>query len=160
MESIYTLHVKDLEGNDVAMSSFEGKVALVVNVASACGYTRQYEGLEALYRAYGARGLVVLGFPSNEFGGQEPGSAEEIRSFCTSRFQVTFPMLAKVEVKAGPGQSPVYKALSACGQLPTWNFGKYLVDRQGRVLDFYPSAIEPGSDLLRTAIEAALGAEG
>ena len=160
MRSLYDLEATSLEGTKVDLSTYRGKVALVVNVASACGYTPQYAGLEALQQAYAARGLVVLGFPSNEFGGQEPGSAEEIRAFCSSRYHVSFPLFAKGETRPGPGQSAVYRFLTAGGQVPAWNFSKYLVDATGHVVGFFASGIAPDSPELRSAIEAALQTTG
>ena len=155
--SFFDLEATSLEGEPVPLSRYKGQVVLVVNVASQCGFTGQYEGLEALYQKYSGKGLVVLGFPSNEFGGQEPGSAQEIRDFCTTRFHVTFPMFAKVNVKPGPDQSPVYKFLTSGGQVPSWNFCKYLVGQDGRVLRYYPSLTPPGSSELHKALEGALG---
>jgi glutathione peroxidase len=157
-DDVYALSTPTLEGTPSQLDSYRGKVSLVVNVASACGYTPQYAGLQRLYERYAARGFTVLGFPSNDFGRQEPGSAEEIREFCSSKYRVNFPMFAKVQTKAGPGQSEVYAALErASGVLPSWNFGKYLVDRQGKVVKFFPSKVEPESAELTAAIEAALG---
>lgn len=154
--TLHDLEARNLEGEPVPLSRYRGKVLLVVNTASQCGFTPQYEGLEALYRKYSARGFVVLGFPSNEFGGQEPGSPEEIRQFCTTRFDVTFPMFGKVSVKPGPDQSPVYRFLTSGGQVPSWNFCKFLVAADGRVLRYYPSLTAPDSQALQKAIEEAL----
>jgi glutathione peroxidase len=156
--SIYELEAETLEGEPAALSSYRGKVTLVVNVASRCGYTPQYAGLQALHAELKDRGFAVLGFPSNDFGAQEPGSATEIREFCSSKFSVDFPMFAKVKTKAGDGQSPVYERLSAAvdGQLPNWNFCKYLVGKDGQVLGFYPSRVAPDDAALRQQIEAAL----
>jgi glutathione peroxidase len=160
MQSVYALETRSLEGKPVRLSTCEGDVALVVNVASACGYTPQYEGLEKLYQTYRDQGFVVLGFPSNDFGGQEPGSAEQIRSFCTTNYGVTFPMFEKVVVKSGEGQSEIYDLLEAkTGKLPRWNFGKYLVSRDGRMVEFFDTKVEPQSEELRTAIERALAAQ-
>ncbi|MBM3462113.1 MAG: glutathione peroxidase [Armatimonadetes bacterium] len=156
MSGLYSLKTTTLEGKPADLSQYAGKVSLVVNVASECGYTPQYEGLEALQKEYAAKGLVVLGFPSNEFGGQEPGTAEQIRTFCSTKFHVTFPMFGKVEVKPGAGQSPVYKFLTEGGKVPNWNFCKYLVGADGRVIEFFPSAVKPESPELRKAIDAAL----
>jgi len=141
----------------VDLGAYQGKVSLVVNVASECGYTPQYAGLQELYAQMKDRGLVVLGFPCNDFGGQEPGSPAQIRSFCTERYEVTFPMFEKVRTKAGEGQSEVYAVLGeAAGELPSWNFGKYLVGKDGRVLAYFPSGVTPESTELREAIVAAL----
>lgn len=156
-QGFYALSADDLAGAKQDLSQYAGKVALVVNTASACGYTPQYAGLEALNQELAPRGFVVLGWPSNDFGGQEPGSAEEIRAFCTDKYSVTFPMFAKVVTKAGPEQSPVYKQLGeATGKLPSWNFCKYLIARDGTVLGFYGSKVKPDDAELRRAIEAEL----
>ena len=154
---LYAAEAKTLEGKPVPLAQYRGRVTLVVNVASECGFTPQYAGLQQLYERYEARGLTVLGFPSNDFGGQEPGSADEIRAFCSSKYHVKFPMFEKVQTKAGAGQSPVYALLQqGTGTLPKWNFGKYLVARSGKVIKFFPSDTKPESAELTTAIEAAL----
>jgi len=156
---IYALSVKTLEAEPVLLNQYRGQVTLLVNVASACGYTPQYAGLQRIYTKYKGQGFAVLGFPSNDFGRQEPGSAEEIREFCSSKYRVDFPMFEKVQTKAGPGQAPIYAALArAAGALPSWNFGKYLVSRSGKVLKFYPSDVEPEAQELIQAIEAAIAA--
>ena len=136
-----------------SLCEYAGSVLLVVNTASQCGYTPQYEGLEALYRKYKGRGLVVLGFPSNDFGGQEPGSNKEISSFCVNQYAIDFPMFAKTEL----GTNPLYADLiRASGQAPQWNFHKYLVDRKGaRVLSF-GTRVEPNDPKLVSAIERLL----
>lgn len=157
--NLYALTAPALDGRKVDLATWRGKVALVVNVASECGFTKQYAGLEQLSRDYRDKGLVVLGFPSNEFGGQEPGDADAIRSFCTKEFGVTFPLFAKVETKPGAGQSPVYAYLtSATGKTPNWNFCKYLVGKDGKAVGFWKSPVEPGSAELRAAVDAALAA--
>lgn len=154
---VYALSTKSLDGQPVELSGYRGQVTLIVNVASECGYTPQYAGLQKLHEKYAGRGFAVLGFPSNEFGGQEPGSPAQIREFCTSKYGVSFPMFAKLETKAGAGRSPVYATLAAAtGQTPTWNFCKYLVGKDGRVLGFYPSKVAPESPELQQAIEKAL----
>lgn len=153
---LYKLQALDITQETVPLSRYQGKVALVVNVASQCGFTGQYAGLEKLYQEFSPQGLVVLGFPSNDFGGQEPGQAKEIQEFCSSKFHVTFPMFDKVTVKAGPSQSPVYQFLSSSGQSPSWNFGKYLVNRQGKVVGFFGSTVAPESPKLRQAVQQAL----
>jgi glutathione peroxidase len=154
---LYTAEAKTLEGVAAPLAQYRGRVTLVVNVASECGFTPQYAGLQQLYERYEARGLTVLGFPSNDFGRQEPGSAEEIRAFCSSKYRVKFPMFEKVQTKAGAGQSPVYALLEqGTGNLPKWNFGKYLIARSGKVLKFFPSDTAPESAELTAAIEAAL----
>lgn len=157
-DSLYTFDTRTLEGAPVSLSEHAGQVTLVVNVASACGYTPQYAGLQALHTELAGRGFAVLGFPSNEFGGQEPGDAEQIRSFCETRFAVTFPMFEKCVTKPGAGQSPVYAFLTDGRDAPSWNFCKYLVGKEGRVLGFYPSAVAPDDAGLRRAIEDALDA--
>jgi glutathione peroxidase len=154
---VYAVSTTTLEGEPSPLERYRGKVSLLVNVASECGYTPQYAGLQRIHERYGAQGFTVLGFPSNDFGRQEPGSPEQIREFCSSKYRVDFPMFAKVQTKAGAGQSAVYAALQqASGTLPTWNFGKYLVDRQGKVVKFFPANIEPESRELTAAIEAEL----
>lgn len=155
--SFYDLDATSLEGEPVDLSTYAGQVTLVVNTASQCGYTGQYEGLQTLQDTYGERGFSVLGFPSGDFGGQEYDSAEEIRSFCTNSFAVSFPLFAKSGVKAGDGQSEVFAFLSgATGSLPNWNFGKYLVAKDGTVLAFFPTPTKPTSDTITDAIESAL----
>jgi glutathione peroxidase len=154
--SLYDLKVTTLDGRPADLSAYKGKVTLVVNVASQCGYTPQYAGLEALYRELEPKGFAVLGFPSNDFGGQEPGTADEIGQFCQKNYGVTFPMFAKVMTKAGPGQSPVYAFLGESGTLPQWNFSKYVVDKNGKVEAFFPSRVAPDAPELRAAIEKML----
>lgn len=155
--TFYELKTQNLDGGDADLAQFRGKVTLVVNVASECGLTPQYEGLQKLHEALSAKGFSVLGFPSNEFGGQEPGTAAQIRTFCSSKYAVTFPMFAKVEVKNGPGQAPVYQYLTtATGKEPGWNFAKYLVGKDGRVVAFFNSMTKPDDAGLRKAIDAEL----
>ena len=137
------------------LCQYAGKVVLVVNTASFCGFTKQYEGLEAMYAKYQAKGLVVLGFPSNQFE-QEPGSAKEIADFCFNTYGVKFPMFAKTDV-AGPKKNAFYAQLSKATQAePKWNFNKYLIDRRGNVVAHYPSHVEPESKALVAAVEKAL----
>ena len=156
---IYGLQVQSLEGDAVALSQYRGQVALVVNTASKCGFTPQYEGLQTLYDRYQDQGFVVLGFPCNDFMGQEPGTAAEIRAFCTQEFGVTFPMFEKVSVKAGEEQSELYRTLGAAtGTLPSWNFGKYLIGRDGQVEQFFGTRVAPSDADLIAAIEDALAA--
>lgn len=139
------------------LAKCKGKVTLVVNVASECGYTPQYAGLQKLHDELAGRGFAVLGFPSNDFGAQEPGDASQIRQFCTAKYKVTFPLFAKLQTKAGEGQSPVYAWLQKqTGKLPNWNFCKYLVGKDGKVIAFYPSKVTPDDKELRAAIDAAL----
>ena len=154
--SLYDLQVTTLDGKPADLAAYRGKVTLVVNVASQCGYTPQYAGLEKLHRELGPKGFAVLGFPSNDFGGQEPGSAEEIATFCKRTYDVSFPMFAKVVTRKGPGQSPVYAFLGESGSLPQWNFSKYVVDKDGKVEAFFPSRVAPDAPELRAAIEKAL----
>jgi len=154
--SFYDLETKALDGKPGNLAQYKGKVALVVNVASKCGYTPQYAGLEKLYRELLPKGVVVLGFPSNDFGGQEPGSAEEIATFCKTKYDVTFPLFEKGVTKAGPTQSPVYQYLGATGNLPGWNFSKYVVDKKGQVVAFFPSKVTPDAPELKAAIDKAL----
>ncbi len=135
---------------------YAGKVLLVVNTASRCGFTPQYEGLERLYREFGERGLVVLGFPSNDFGGQEPGSEEDIAQFCRSIYGVQFPMFEKTSVRKGLANQFYEFLAGATGKYPRWNFYKYLIDREGRVVDVFSSLTRPGSRRLRAAIEDLL----
>ncbi len=138
------------------LCQYAGKVLLVVNTASYCGFTGQYEGLEALYTRYKARGLVVLGFPSNDFGKQEPGSDKEIADFCFNTYAVKFPMFSKTVV-SGPQRNPLYAQLiKESGTTPKWNFYKYLIDRNGRVVDSYNSTTSPTSKSLVAAIEKLL----
>ncbi len=155
--SLHTLSYETIDGETRSFAEYAGSALLIVNTASECGYTSQYEGLEALQREYGERGLVVLGFPCNDFGGQEPGTLLEIQTFCSDEFAISFPLAAKVQVEEGDGQSPVYAFLGgAIGTLPGWNFGKYLIGRDGTPIAFYASNVEPQDEELVTAIEAAL----
>jgi glutathione peroxidase len=141
-----------------ALCQYAGKVLLVVNTASYCGFTSQYEGLEALHARFAARGLVVLGFPSNDFGQQEPGSSQQIADLCFNTYGVKFPMFAKTVVK-GPGANALYAQLGqATGQTPRWNFHKYLVDRQGRTVASFASEVAPSNTQLVAAVEKALAA--
>jgi glutathione peroxidase len=156
-DSLYRLTTHTLEGQPADLRAYAGKVALVVNVASRCGYTPQYAGLEKLYGELKGRGFVILGFPSNDFGGQEPGTAKEIREFCSLTYGVTFPLFEKVVTRAGAGQSPVYANLQKqSGELPAWNFAKYLVGKDGKVVKFYKSGVKPEDPGLRKDIEASL----
>jgi glutathione peroxidase len=156
-ESFYALKTTALSGAPVDLKTFSGKVTLVVNTASQCGFTPQYKGLQALHTELSPRGFSVLGFPSNDFGGQEPGTAQEIKTFCEKNYGVTFPMFSKVVTKAGADQSPIYAWLGQTGNLPKWNFSKYLVGKDGKVIAFFPSNLTPESPELRQAIEKALG---
>ena len=154
--SFYELKTNALDGKPGNLAQYKGQVTLVVNVASKCGYTPQYEGLEKLQREMKGKRFSVLGFPSNDFGGQEPGSAQEIATFCKLTYDVTFPMFEKLVTKKGPDQSPIYAFLGQSGELPAWNFSKYLVDKQGKVVAFFPSKVTPEDPTLRAAIAKAL----
>lgn len=149
-KTIYDFSAKSIDGKEISMSQYKGKVMLIVNVASKCGFTPQYEGLEKLYRKYKDKGFVVLGFPCNQFGKQEPGTEEEIMQFCKSNYDVTFPMFSKIDVN-GENAHPLYVFLKqkAPGILSTqdikWNFTKFLVDQQGNVLQRYAPATTPES---------------
>ena len=156
--SFYDLKTSTLDGKPADLAQYRGKVAVVVNVASKCGYTPQYAGLEKLHRELADKGVAVLGFPSNDFGGQEPGTAAEIQEFCRLKYDVTFPLFEKVVTKAGPGQSPVYAFLGTSGSLPGWNFGKYVIGRDGKIVAFFPSKVTPDAPELRAAIDKALAA--
>jgi glutathione peroxidase len=159
MSELYKLSARALDGSTRSMKDCKGRVLLFVNVASGCGFTPQYEGLEALWRKYGERGLTVLGFPCNQFGGQEPGGEAEIAQFCSLNYEVSFPMFAKVDVN-GANTHPIFAFLKAgaTGVLGTeavkWNFTKFLVDRKGKVVGRYASATKPED--LATAIEELL----
>jgi glutathione peroxidase len=158
-ESFYSIQATTLQGQPADLSQYAGQVALVVNVASECGYTPQYAGLQKLHDELKGRGFTVLGFPSNEFGKQEPGDAAQIQTFCQRNYGVTFPMFSKLVTKKGEEQSPVYEFLGRDGgQLPEWNFAKYLVGRDGKVRAFFPSDVAPESKELRAQIDAALSA--
>lgn len=146
--SFHDYEVKDIDGKSIKLDQYKGKVALVVNLASACGFTKQYADLEALYKQYKNKGFTVIGFPCNQFGAQEPGSNPEIKKFATSKFNVTFPLMSKVDVN-GPGAEPVFKFLrESKGELfgndIKWNFSKFLVDKDGKVVGRYPSTTSPG----------------
>jgi glutathione peroxidase len=156
--SLYDLKTETLQGQPADLRAYRGKVTLVVNTASECGYTPQYEGLEQLHRELSPKGFSVLGFPSNDFGGQEPGSAQQIAEFCRKNYGVTFPMFAKLSTRPGSSQSPIYTFLGSGGHLPAWNFSKYVVGKDGKVVAFFPSAVTPQSAELRAAIAKALNA--
>src|SRR5882757_8055143 len=153
--SLHDLTVNTIDLKPQSLSAYKGKVLLVVNTASECGNTPQYGGLEKLYEDYKGRGLVVLGFPSNDFGGQEPGSEAEIKKFCSLKYKVSFPLFQKVKTK-GPDQSAVYRFLTAKQEPPEWNFHKYLVDKDGQVLHSFAARTPPEDKGLRAAIDAAL----
>ena len=163
MPSIYDFTLKDIDGRDRSLAEFKGQVLLLVNVASKCGFTKQYAGLEKLYQAYKDRGFVVLGFPANNFMGQEPGTEAEIKSFCSLNYGVTFPMFSKISVK-GKTIHPLYAYLTdeelhpGSGGAVGWNFNKFLVGPDGKVLAHYGSRTAPEDPELAAAIEAALQA--
>ena len=155
-KSFYDLKSKTLDDKPADLGMYRGKVSLVVNVASQCGFTPQYEGLEKLYRELKDKNFTILGFPSNDFGGQEPGTAEEIQAFCKLNYDVTFPLFEKVVTLLGSTQSPVYGFLGRSGHLPAWNFAKYVIDRKGQIVAFFPSQVTPEARELRNAIATAL----
>lgn len=153
--SLWDLRTRTLEGEPASLDAYRGKVALVVNVASACGLTPQYEGLEKLHEELAPRGFTVLGFPSNDFGGQEPGTAQEIRTFCSSTYGVTFPIFEKRPVK-GDAKDGIYRFLTRELEEPTWNFTKYLVGKDGRVRARFAPKTPPEDPELLAAIRQAL----
>ena len=156
--SIYDFKMKNIDGEDVPLSKYKGKVLLVVNVASQCGFTPQYAGLEALYKKYHDRGFEILGFPANNFGQQEPGTDPEIKQFCESKFGVTFPMFSKISVK-GDDEHPLYKWLIASADRHEdieWNFCKFLIDKNGHVIKRWASKTTPESPELTSALDDAL----
>ena len=163
MPNVHDFSAKTIDGADKALSSYKGRALLIVNVASECGLTPQYTGLEQLHEAYADRGLAVLGFPANEFGAQEPGADDEIKTFCTANYGVKFDMFAKVKVK-GPGIHPLFEYLTAAQTNPRfageikWNFNKFLLDRDGTVVARFEPKVEPGSPEVMQAIEKALEA--
>ena len=150
---------KTMDGKESTLKDYSGKVILVVNVASRCGNTPQYAALEKLYTQYSPQGFVILGFPCNDFGAQEPGTNEEIKAFCTSKYEVTFPIFDKIHVK-GPEQAPLYAALTGPdAKFPgdvKWNFGKFLIGRNGEVLARFEPKVKPDNPAVVSAIEAAL----
>ena len=160
-KSVLDFKMRDIDGKDVKLTKFKGNVLLVVNTASKCGYTPQYEGLESIYTKYKEKGFYVLGFPANNFGAQEPGTEAEIKEFCTSKYHVTFPMFAKISVK-GEDQDPLYKFLTSKETDPdfagdiTWNFNKFLVDRKGNVVARFSSKDTPESPAVTQAVEKYL----
>ena len=160
-KSIYDFTMKSIDGQQVSLKSYSGKVVLLVNVASKCGFTPQYAGLEALYEKYKDRGLVIVGIPANNFMAQEPGTDEEIKKFCSTKYNVTFPMMAKVSVK-GDDQTPLYTFLTGKATDPQfagdikWNFTKFLFDRNGNPVARFEPNVTPDSPQVTTAIESAL----
>lgn len=160
--SIYDIAVKDIEGKDTTLAAYKGKVVLIVNVASHCGYTPQYKNLEAVYQKCKDQGFVVLGFPCNQFGGQEPGTNEEIKQFCTSKYDVTFPLFDKIDVN-GANRHPLYVMLAGeTSPFPgniKWNFNKFLIGKDGKILKRFDSKVTPDSTEATEAITAALAAK-
>jgi glutathione peroxidase len=160
--SIYEIAVKDIDGKDTTLNAYNGKVILIVNVASQCGFTPQYKNLEAVYEKYKDQGFVILGFPCNQFGSQEPGTDEEIKQFCTSKYFITFPLFDKIEVN-GANRHPLYELLAGKdspfpGDI-TWNFNKFLIGKDGKILKRFDSKIKPDAPEATAAIEAALAAK-
>ena len=153
--SVHEFTMKSIDGSAVPLSKFKGKAVLFVNVASQCGYTPQYAGLQSLYDKYKDRGLVIVGVPANNFGSQEPGSDTEIKEFCTRKYNVTFPMMSKVSVKGGD-INPLYGYLTQTGGDVKWNFTKFLVGKDGKVVSRFESKVKPDAPELTSAIEQAL----
>jgi glutathione peroxidase len=157
--SLYDIPLKDIDGKDTSLKSYEGKVLLIVNVASKCGNTKQYTELQEIYKQYAKQGFTVLGFPSNDFGGQEPGTNLEIKEFCSTKYHVSFPMFDKVTVK-GADKHPLYETLSGKeSPFPgdvKWNFGKFLIGRDGKIVARFEPKTQPDTKEVTTAIEAAL----
>jgi len=161
-DSVYDIPLKDIDGKDASLKPYKGQVILVVNVASKCGFTPQYTALEALYKKYTLEGLVICGFPCNQFGKQEPGTDSEIKEFCTSKYNVTFPMFDKLEVN-GENRHPLYVWLAGKdspfpGDIH-WNFTKFLIGRDGKIVNRFDSKVKPDSEEVTKAIEAALAAK-
>ena len=157
---VYSFTLNSIDGKPAPLADYKGKVVLLVNVASQCGYTPQYSALEAIYKKYKDQGFVILGFPANNFGAQEPGTNEEIKTFCSRKYSVTFPMYSKISVK-GDDQTPLYSYLTRqtgagiAGEIQ-WNFTKFLVDRNGNVIQRFEPAVTPDSKEVTTAIEGQL----
>lgn len=161
-DSLYDIPLKDIHGKDTSLNAYKGQVLLIVNVASKCGFTPQYKGLEAIYEKYKDKGLVVLGFPCNQFGSQEPGTNEQIQQFCTATYNVTFPLFDKLDVN-GANRHPLYIALAGekspfPGNI-TWNFNKFLIGRDGSIVKRFDSKATPESPEVIQAVEAALAAK-
>jgi glutathione peroxidase len=159
--NVYEFTMNSIEGAPMPLAKFEGKVMLIVNVASKCGFTPQYEGLEAVYEKYKDQGFVIVGFPANNFMGQEPGTNEEIKTFCSTKYNVKFPLYSKISVK-GEDKAPLYQFLTDTAANPKtggeikWNFTKFLVDRNGKVIARFESPVKPDSPEVTAAIEKAL----
>ena len=161
MSSLHDFSMKNIDGEDQSLADFEGKVVLLVNVASQCGLTPQYKGLEALQQKYAENGFAVLGFPCNQFAGQEPGSDADVKQFCETSFGITFPMFSKIDVN-GEDQAPLYKWLTSTPTTPEaegdikWNFGKFLVGKNGQIVSRFEPPTDPEAKEVLAAIEAAL----
>ncbi len=157
VDNVLGFTMQDIDGKQVKLEKYKGKVLLIVNVASQCGYTPQYDGLQKVYEKYKEKGLVVLGFPANDFGMQEPGTDAEIKNFCSSKYNVTFPMFSKISVK-GEKKHPLYQYLveSTTKQEVKWNFGKFLIGKDGKVITRFESSDKPESEKVLKAIESAL----
>ncbi len=158
-ESLYDIKLTDIDGKPTTLAAYKGKAVLIVNVASHCGYTKQYTGLEATFQKYKSQGFVVLGFPCNQFGAQEPGTNEDIKQFCSSNYSVTFPLFDKIEVN-GANRHALYVALAGKdspfpGDIK-WNFNKFLLGKDGKIIKRFDSKVAPGSEELTKAIESAL----
>jgi len=152
---LHDIALKTIDGKDTTLKDYAGKAVLIVNVASECGYTGQYVGLQALHEKYAKDGFAVLGFPCNDFGGQEPASEAEIKTFCTSRYSVTFPMFAKIKITGGD-KHPLYAALTSGGEV-RWNFEKFLLGKDGKLISRYGSDAEPEGGDIEAAVKTALG---
>ncbi|HLX72012.1 MAG TPA: glutathione peroxidase [Verrucomicrobiae bacterium] len=160
--SLYDIPLKDIDGKPTSLAAYKGKVLLIVNVASKCGNTPQYTALEAMQKKYESQGFTVLGFPCNDFAGQEPGSAEQIKEFCSSTYSVTFPLFEKLHVK-GPEQHPLYAALTG-KESPTpgpidWNFAKFVISRDGKIITRFKASTKPDTQEVTSAVEAAIAAK-
>lgn len=153
---LQSIPLKSIDGKDVSLKDFSGKAVLIVNVASECGYTGQYAGLQALHDKYSKDGFTVLGFPCNDFGGQEPGSEADIKTFCTNRYSVTFPMFAKIKI-LGADKSPLFAELTAKGGDVGWNFEKFLIGKDGQLIARYTSDAEPEGAKIEADVKQALG---
>jgi len=158
-DNIKDISVKDINGNEIALSNYEGKVLLIVNVASFCGYTPQYEGLEEIYQTYKNRGFEILAFPCNQFGQQEPGTNEEIQTFCSTKYSVTFKLFDKIEVN-GKDRSALFERLTNCSATEQgdvkWNFEKFLIAKDGSIIERFRSKVEPTNEKITSAIETEL----
>lgn len=161
-QSLYDIKLVDIDGKATTLAAYKGKVVLIVNVASKCGYTKQYAGLETTYQKYKGQGFAVLGFPCNQFGGQEPGTNEQIKEFCSSKFSITFPLFDKIDVN-GANRHPLYVALAGKdspfpGDIK-WNFNKFLIGKDGKIVSRFDSKVAPESEELSKAVEATLAAK-